>query len=85
MINGDHKGPMSHQVTERMIERIEDLGRISLMVDSVIDEMQNYTCDNKNLFMKIFKKPEDVSELFDFFNNVYHALHEIQQVANGED
>lgn len=84
MINGDHKGPMSEQVTERMIERIEDLGRISLMVDSMIDEMQNYICDNKPLFMKVFSKPEDVAELFDFFNEVYHALHEIKQVSDGE-
>lgn len=84
MINGDYKGPVSEQVTERMIERIEDLGRISLMVHSMVDEMQNYVCDNKKLFMKVFEKPEDVSELFDFFHDLYNALQEIQKVADGE-
>lgn len=84
MINGSPKGPMSEQVTERMIERIEDLGRISLMTESMIEEMNNYVCDSKTLFMKVFNKPEEVAELFDFFHDLYRALHEIQQVADGE-
>jgi len=84
MINGTPKGPLSEQVTERMIERIEDLGRISLMVNSMIDEMNNYVCDNKQLFMKVFEKPEDVAELFDFFNDLYRALHEVLAVTDGE-
>lgn len=83
MINGD-KSQISEQVTERMIERIEDLGRISLMVDSMIEEMQNYVCDSKPLFMKVFNTPDEVAELFDLFHDLYHALHEIQKVADGE-
>lgn len=85
MLNGDEKNVMAHQLTNRMIERIEDLGKISLMANFVLDEMEEYSCDNKSLFVKMFSQKENLIELYDFLIQIQESLKNIQEIADGID
>jgi len=84
MLNGDRKHSLDHRISDRVVERIEDLGRISLMLQSILEEMSNYHCDSKESFREVFGCADNLDELYELFNDLHESLFDVQQIADGD-
>jgi hypothetical protein len=85
MINGDRDAKLTNAIIDRVIKRGEDLGKISVMLDITLDQLDEFGCSSKEEFIERFRNPDELDALNDFLGNLYNDLYLIQELADGED